>query len=313
MVSTESSNSFTSKVFYPQSFSNHSSESSPNNFPVNKVMVLPSSSVPKIIPILSSPDSHLVPNKAKYKEREYNDTVNQHVSYKAKSKEQVIRTDNRLVSSSKGKERERFDIRTDNRSKGKEREHNDIGIDNQLVSSKAKNKERDHINITEINFRTVISSTGLKTMQDDETEDMEIDDNIPQPTTNISNKLTETGHTSNQASSNKLTKTRHALNQAPSNKLIVTGHASNGHTLNQIPIIPIEHQIRPVNFVDEVLGFLNSYNYEFDILDIMIDFSYKYQEIFRGDGVYLNPFYNNPCVLLDQLRFILLNKINSGN
>src|SRR4051812_1875907 len=147
MVSTGSSNSFTSKNFYSQSYSNQSKlcESSQNdlgnnlislpvktanliNFPVNKVMVLPSSSVSKIIPILTSPDNQLVPNKAK----------------------------------------------------NKEQEHNDIKTDNQLSSSKGK--EREHIDITNSNFRTIVSSTGLKSVQDDdEIGDMEVDDNIPQP------------------------------------------------------------------------------------------------------------------------------------
>ncbi|CAB4474588.1 unnamed protein product [Rhizophagus irregularis] len=314
------SNSFNSKIIYTQPFSNHSSKSLQNssrnnfislpvtttnhftNFPVNKVMALPSPSVPKIIPILTSPDNQLVSNNSKYKEREHNDIkkYNQPVY----NKERDIRTDNRIVSS-KGKEREHTVIRNDYRlasSKGKEREHSDIDIDSQRVYNEAKNKEREHIDITESNIHNIFSST---TVQDDEEIDMEIDDNIPQPTVYFSNQLTETGHASNQAPSNKLTKTEHALNQAPLNKLPETGHV-----LNQVPV---EQQFKPsVSFVEKVIRFLNSYNYEFDILNIMIDFSNKYQEIFQIDSVYLKPYHNNSCVLLHQLSIILFNRINSA-
>ncbi|GBB93066.1 hypothetical protein RclHR1_02100015 [Rhizophagus clarus] len=254
------------------------------NFPVNKVMVLPSSSVPEIIPILTSPDNQPAPNKTEYKEREHNHikivSRDQLVSSKGKDREHtVIRTDNQLMSN-RGKEREHSDIRIDNRfvsSKGKTRDHHDVAIDDQFISNEAKNKEREHINITE----------SLETIQDDEEiEDMEIDDDIPQPTIIISNQLTET---------------KRASNQAPSNKLIETGHA------------PVEQQLKnPVRFVEKVIKFFDSYDYEFDIFNITIDFSNKYQEIFRGDSVYLKPYHNSPCILLDQLRTILSNKINSA-
>lgn len=340
-------NSFNSKFVYSQPFSNHSNKSSQNtsrnnfislpvttknhftNFPVNKVMVLPSSSVPKIIPILTSPDNQPVPNKFKYKEREYNDikTYNQPVFNKAEGRERDFRTDNRIVSS-KGKEREHTFIRTDYRlasSKGKEREYNDIDIVNQPVYNEAKIKEREHIDI--------ISSIAE---QDDEEIDMEIDDDIPQPAIYFSNQLTEIGHASNQASSNKLTKTDHVLNQALSNKLTETKHVSNqvlsnkltkseyasnrvpsnkltetGHVLNQVPV---EQKLNSsISFVGKVIRFLNSYNYEFDIFNLMIDFSNKYQEIFQSDSVYLKPYHNNSYILLHQLSIILVNKINSGN
>src|SRR5579884_2316854 len=87
------------------------------NFPVNKVMVLPSSSVPEIIPILTSPDNQPAPNKTEYKEREHN-----HIEIV--SRDQLV--------SSKGKDREHTVIRTDNQlmsNRGKEREHSDIRID----------------------------------------------------------------------------------------------------------------------------------------------------------------------------------------
>ncbi|RIA99753.1 hypothetical protein C1645_869794, partial [Glomus cerebriforme] len=150
-----------------------------------------------------------------------------------------------------------------------------------VVYDKGKGKEREHS--TERSFNTAVSSVSLNTTQidvpDDELVDMEIDCDIPQPSTIVSNQLipwaidTELGFVVNE-------------------------------TLRE------QHSKEPSS-VEKVIRFFNLYNYTFDIFDIVIDLSNKYQEIFQEDRVHLQLYHNNPCVLLELLSKFLSNRFNS--
>jgi hypothetical protein len=183
-----------------------------------------------------------------------------------------------------------------------------ISTDNQFVFNKAKGKEREHstepyfgtissavnINITQLNKpelfdsnQPVVRDKGKEREHsterdlddpDDELVDMEIDYDIPQPETILSNRMISWA-----------IDTEPAVNQAPR-----------------------EQQSREPSCVDKVIKFFNCYSYTFDIFDIVIDLSNKYQEIFKKDSVRLQHFHNNPCVLIELLRNLLLIKLNSG-
>ncbi len=210
-----------------------------------------------------------------------------------------------------------FKIFTDNEDKevisllsSDSEEETDLVSTSQLVVfNKAKGKEREHS--TERDFSTITSAVGLNTIQlksepvgigkqlvvcdkgkskelehsqidnhNDELVDMEIDSDIPQPTTIISNQL---------ISYTKDTVIEPVINQAPK-----------------------EIKLENSSFVKKVIEFFNSYNYKFDIFDIVIDLSNKYQEIFQEDSVDLQQYHNNPCVLLELLSFFLSTKLELG-
>lgn len=189
--------------------------------------------------------------------------------------------------------------------------------DNKLVAfNKDKGKEQEHS--TDPDFGTISSAVNMNTVQfnesdlfgtsnqslvydkgknkereeyfhnatvsiddsDDELVDMEIDYDIPPPATIVSNQLkswtTDTG-----------------LEPAVNNT-------------------PKEQQAREPSYVEKVIEFFNLYNYTFDIFDIVIDLSNKYQEIFQEDSAHLQPYHNNPCVLLEILSNFLSKRLNSG-
>ncbi|CAI2163450.1 13566_t:CDS:2 [Funneliformis geosporum] len=67
------------------------------------------------------------------------------------------------------------------------------------------------------------------------------------------------------------------------------------------------------SYLKKMVEFFESYNYTFDIFDILIDLSNKYQAIYQEDGVHLRNFYNNPCALLELLNDLLSTKLKSVN
>ncbi|RIA98870.1 hypothetical protein C1645_731325 [Glomus cerebriforme] len=82
--------------------------------------------------------------------------------------------------------------------------------------------------------------------------------------------------------------------------------------VNETPLEQLLYKPNYVCCIKKVISFFNSYDYSFNIFDIVIDFSDKYQEIFPEDNFRLQPFYNNPCVLLEMLNNLLLYRLNIG-
>ncbi|CAB4380413.1 unnamed protein product [Rhizophagus irregularis] len=256
-----SSSSSTSKFFYsqlcnnqPKAYESSQKElgnnvpsfpvnSNNNTFPDNEIIVL-SSSDSEVEFELKSTDNRLVAfNKDKGKEREYSTDL-----------------DFGTISS------------VVNMNTVQLNESDSFGASNQsLVYDKGKNKERE-----EDSHNATVSIDD----SDDELVDMEIDYDIPQPATFVSNQLkswtTDTG-----------------LEPVVNN-------------------IPKEQQAREPNYVEKVIKFFNLYNYTFDIFDIVIDLSNKYQEMFQEDGAHLQSYHNNPCVLLELLSNFLSKRLNSA-
>ncbi|GBC07108.1 hypothetical protein RclHR1_07250010 [Rhizophagus clarus] len=264
--SAGSSSSSISKFLYSQPYDNQSKvhESSQkdlgNNvisFPVisNNLDTFPDNE----IIVLSSSDSEV--------ELELNSTNNKPIAFnKDKGKEREHSTDPKFgtISSAVNLNTVRLN------------ESNLFGISNySLAYDKGKKKERE-----EDSLNTTISSAGLNITQiddsDDELVDMEIDYDIPQSVTTVSNQLKPW--------------------------TIDTGL---GPAVNNSP------KGQQTSCVEKVIKFFKLYNYTFDIFDIVIDLSNKYQEIFQGDSAYLQPYHNNPCVLLELLSNLLSKRLNS--
>jgi hypothetical protein len=267
--SAGSSSSSTSKFYYSQPCASQSKvyESSqkdlgnnPISFPVNSNNFITFSD--NEIIVLSSSDSEV--------ELEFDSTDNKLVAFnKDKGKERESSTDPNFGTISSAVNLNTVQLN----------ESDLLGTSNQsLVYDKGKNKEReDSHNIT-------VSSAGLNITQiddsDDELVDMEIDYDIPQPATIISNQLKSW-----------------------------TTDTELGPVVNNAPK---EQQTRESSYVEKVIKFFNLYNYTFDIFDIVIDLSNKYQEIFQEDSAHLRPYHNNPCVLLELLSNLLSKRLNSG-
>ncbi|RIA88656.1 hypothetical protein C1645_826010 [Glomus cerebriforme] len=287
-LSKESSDPFTSNVFCAQPLSNQSkiNESlqnelrndaiSHNNFPVNKVMVL--SPYIEKEPELISSYNQVVLDKDKGKKREYI-TERDFCTVIPFSSLNTIKTDDENYNHNKNK-------------------------------GKGKDKEYEHI--TERDYRAIFPSISLNTMQAD------YEYNIPEPTstkinhTPVELQLCEPNYvgcienerdfpaiTPSISSNTMQSDYEYSISETTATKI----RPVVNHT-------PVEQQLcesSSVGCIKKVISFFNSYD---DTFNIVIDFSDKYQEIFPEDSFHLQPFHNNPYVLLEILNNLLLNRLN---